>query len=101
LIREGAMLLTGAQDVIDALSQQSPRPPRGLFLEPAAEGEPPEELSKDERKRIIALLSPSPVDIDDLIRESGASPAAVIGVLLELELAGKLMRHGGQKVSLT
>jgi DNA processing protein len=101
LIREGAMLLTGAQDVIDALSQQSPRPPRGLFLEPAAEGEPPEELSKDERKRIIDLLSPSPVDIDDLIRESGASPAAVIGVLLELELAGKLMRHGGQKVSLT
>jgi DNA processing protein len=99
LIREGAALLTSAQDVIDALEQQSPRTPRELFLEPSA-AEPPEEVSKDERKRIAALLSPSPIDIDDLIRESGASPADVVGVLLELELAGKLARHGGQKVSL-
>lgn len=101
LIRDGATLLMGAQDVIDALAQQSPRPSRDLFLESDVEQEQPDEVSSDERKRIVALLSPSPVDIDDLIRESGASPAAVVGVLLELELAGKIMRHGAQKVSLT
>jgi DNA processing protein len=101
LIREGATLLTSAQDVIDALSQQSPRPPRELFLEPQAESAQAEDVSKDERQRIITLLSPSPTDIDDIIRESGIAPAAVVGVLLELELAGKLVRHGSQKVSLT
>jgi DNA processing protein len=101
LIRDGATLLMSAQDVIDALARQSPRPARELFLEAGDDQEQPEDVSNDERKRIIALLSPSPVDIDDLIRESGASPASVVGVLLELELAGKIMRHGAQKVSLT
>jgi DNA processing protein len=101
LIREGAALLTGAQDVIDALVQQRPRTPRDLFLEPEAENEPPEEVSTDARKRLLTLLSHTPTDIDDLIRESGMPAAAVIGVLLELELAGKLMRHGSQRVSLT
>jgi DNA processing protein len=45
----------------------------------------------------VGLLGPSPVSLDDLIRLSGISPA----VLLELELAGKLERHGGGLVSLT
>jgi DNA processing protein len=101
LIREGAALLTGAQDVIDALAQQSPRTPRELFLEPEPEAESPEELPADARKRLTSLLSHTPIDIDDLIRESGLPAAAVVGVLLEIELAGKLMRHGSQRVSLT
>ncbi len=46
------------------------------------------------------LLGPSPVSLDDLIRMSGASPAIVRTVLLELELAGRLERHGGGLVSL-
>ena len=53
-----------------------------------------------ERARITNLLGPSPVSLDDLIRMSGASPAAVRSVLLELELAGRLERHGGGMVSL-
>ena len=50
--------------------------------------------------RIIGLLGPSPILIDDLIRMAGASPAIVRTVLLELELAGRLERHGGGMVSL-
>jgi DNA processing protein len=46
------------------------------------------------------LLGPSPVSLDDLIRMSDASPAIVRAVLLELELAGRLERHGGGLVSL-
>jgi DNA processing protein len=41
-----------------------------------------------------------PIGIDDLGRMSGASPAIVRTVLLELELAGRLERHGGGLVSL-
>jgi DNA processing protein len=43
---------------------------------------------------VIELLGPTPVGIDDLIRLSGASPAVVRAVLLELEIAGRLERHG-------
>src|SRR5262249_3623912 len=51
-----------------------------------------------ERARIVELLGPT-VPIDDLVRLSGSSPAAVRVVLLELELAGRLERHGGAPVS--
>jgi DNA processing protein len=46
------------------------------------------------------LLGPTPVPIDDLIRLSASSPAIVRMVLLELDLAGRLERHGGALVSL-
>ncbi|HEX5508122.1 MAG TPA: DNA-protecting protein DprA, partial [Pseudolabrys sp.] len=50
--------------------------------------------------RVTGLLGPTPVAIDDLVRLSGASPAIVRTVLLELEIAGRLERHGGGLVSL-
>jgi DNA processing protein len=49
----------------------------------------------NERARIVALLSPAPVSIDDLIRLSQTPPRIVRMVLLELEIAGRLERHGG------
>ena len=58
------------------------------------------EPAPDERARVIALLSPAPVSIDDLIRLSGTSPRIVRMVLLELEIAGRIERHGGGLVSL-
>ena len=64
-------------------------------------GEPLDfEGDSSDRARIVNLLGPSPVSLDDLIRMSGASPAIVRAVLLELELAGRLERHGGGLVSL-
>ena len=61
-----------------------------LDVEPAA----------SDRARITTLLGPTPVLLDDLIRMAGASPAVVRTVLLELELAGRLERHGGGLVSM-
>jgi len=63
---------------------------RPYFLEP----------SEDERSRIVSLLGPSPCSIDELVRLSQSSPAIVRMVLLELELAGRIERHGGGLVSL-
>lgn len=62
----------------------------GLFVDPA----------HNERAGIAALLGPSPISVDDIIRMAGVSPAIVRMVLLELELAGRLERHGGGLVSL-
>ncbi len=52
------------------------------------------EPDDDERARIIGLLGPTPVSIDDLVRLSRTSPAIERTVLLELEIAGRLERHG-------
>jgi len=99
LIKQGATLVTEAGDVIQAVAPIMERP----ILLPVREDED-DPIAADppasERERIASLLGPSPVSIDDLIRMSDAPAAMVRTVLLELELAGKLERHGGGLVSL-
>ncbi len=51
-------------------------------------------------ERLLALLSPAPVAVDELVRASGAPAGAVQAVLVDLELAGRLARHAGGRVSL-
>ena len=58
------------------------------------------EANLSDRKLVLSLLSPTPIDVDDIIRESRLSAAVVLGILLELELAGKVTRSAQQKVSL-
>jgi DNA processing protein len=67
---------------------------------PIAPPPPATEPGTEERGRIVELLGPTPVSIDDLVRLAGRSPAVVRIVLLELEVAGRLQRHGGGLVSL-
>ena len=99
LIKQGATLTTEASDVINAVAPIMERPLAFGAREP--DGEPLDfEAGASERARIIDLLGPSPISLDDLIRMSDASAAIVRSVLLELELAGRLERHGGGLVSL-
>jgi DNA processing protein len=99
LIKQGATLVTEAADIINAVQPIMERP----LMHPAREpdGEPFErDPQAHDRDQITGLLGPAPIGIDDLVRMSGASPAIVRTVLLELELAGRLERHGGGLVSL-
>src|ERR1700754_3660947 len=99
LIKQGAMLTTEAADVINAVAPIMERPVELPTREP--EGVPSyDEPANSDRTRIVGLLGPSPIGLDDLIRMAGTSPAVVRTVLLELELAGRLERHGGGLVSL-
>jgi DNA processing protein len=99
LIKQGATMVTEAADVTAVLQPILGRAIAQRVEEPEAPS-PAAEPGADQRTRIIALLGPTPVPIDDLIRLSGSSPAVVRTVLLELELAGRLERHGGGLVSL-
>jgi DNA processing protein len=98
LIREGATLIQSVDDILEAIRPIDPRAvrsPAGRF-----EGAPPEDASDADRRKLIGLLGPVPVPIDELVRQSGLSPAIVQTVLLELELAGRLERHAGGRTSL-
>lgn len=97
LIRDGATLIQTADDVLESVAPAQPRlaSPVDRF-EPAlgdANGE--EAVSAVEE-----LLGPSAAPVDEIIRLSGASSGAVQMALLELDLAGRLDRHAGNKVSL-
>ncbi|MCC8939640.1 DNA-protecting protein DprA, partial [Bradyrhizobium sp. Arg68] len=98
LIKQGATLVTEAADIITAVAPIMERP----IMLSAREDDEPLDFANDapERERIVSLLGPSPISLDDLIRMSDTSPAVVRAVLLELELAGKLERHGGGLVSM-
>jgi DNA processing protein len=102
LIREGATLTESAQDVLNVL-----RPILGAgFRDPARDAHPPANSKAAEaeadkiRHQVLELLGPAPADVDEIIRQTKASASAVLIVLLELELAGRLTRHPGNKVSL-
>ena len=98
LIREGATLVESAGDVVEALTTVS----GGLRQErlPFAAAAPRvEEPGEAERRALTDLLGPVPVAVDELVRQSGLSAAQVAAVLLELEVAGRLERHAGNRVS--
>jgi DNA processing protein len=104
LLKQGATLVTEAEDVIAVLRPILGQPLERSMEEPAAEpiAPPPPVVAPgaDERGRIVELLGPTPVSIDDLVRLAGRPPAVVRIVLLELEVAGRLQRHGGGLASL-
>ena len=108
LIRDGAVLVQSADDIAELLERfEGPdgRTARSALREPVWSGiavEVPDlDFAEAEGAAEIApMLGTAPVAIDELIRQSGASAGAVQIALLELELAGRLVRHAGGRVSL-
>jgi DNA processing protein len=97
LIRDGATLIQNAADVIEAIRPFDSR----VRAASTPYEHAPEEMNGDDALGVIEeLLGPSPVPVDEIIRLSGASSGAVQIALLELDLAGRLDRHAGGKVSL-
>ena len=98
LIREGATLVQSAADILETIRPIDSR----MVRMPASpfDGRPGGEPDDADRRALTGLLGPVPVAIDELIRQSGLPPATVALVLLELELAGRIERHAGGRVSL-
>ncbi|MFQ6018900.1 MAG: DNA-processing protein DprA [Kiloniellaceae bacterium] len=103
LIRQGAVLTESAADVLDALEgllKPPIREPVALEFPTAAPARPDESEIAAARQSIEDLLGPTPVAVDEVIRQCQVSPAVVHMVLLELEMAGRAERHPGNRVAL-
>jgi DNA processing protein len=106
LLRHGAILTEGAEDVLAQLGPQQkhpsppvPRPSPAVMNWPPAATQAP--VADDTALELIAeRLGPTPVAVDELVRQCHLSAAAVATLLLELELAGRVERHPGNLVSL-
>jgi len=102
LIRKGAALVESAEEMI-AYLRDLPGP--GAIEAPgdgfgdAPIGPPDEATLEAARRAVRQALSPTPVSHDDLIRELALPPAAVLTVLLEMELAGTVERLPGGRVA--
>ncbi len=105
LLKEGAYLIETASDVIENLpsgneiknimsdKQQDQIDFRAIKIDDAL-------LSNASRQKIVESLSSVAVDLDDLIEASGLPIPVIYTILLELELAGRVSRHPGNKFAL-
>ena len=100
LIRTGAHLVESASDVIPLLPTYSFRPQRVQFSEPVEPYRPTAAIPEDAQRIVLEHLSFDPADIDQLIRFSGLSTAAVHSALLELELGGRVEVLPGNRACL-
>ena len=101
LIREGAILVQSADDIAE-LVETFEGTARSTFRDSAVAQYDPGDgpAGSDAVDSIAALLGTAPVAIDELIRQSGVASGTVHDALIDLELAGRLLRHAGGRVSL-
>jgi len=99
--------VTETQDIVEAL-RPAGGGPQLSFLAESEEDEflsvrqptPPVPTDQELRTAIIGALGPTPVEIDDIVRFSGAAVGQVQMVLIELDLAGRIERHSGNRISM-
>ena len=100
LIREGAILVQNTDDILECLSRpysaSQPSPPP---VQDANAPEPDANAVNKCRTIILEGVGPDPVAIDDIIHLCDMPASIVWAALLELELAGVIMRHHGNRVS--
>ena len=105
LIKQGAVLVENTSDILYELEDLTKQ---HLFAEPDVSDDiliPSYPTVSDTeleqaRRIILECLSPQPTSVDELIRGAELSPQIVNIILVELELAGRIERHPGNRISL-
>jgi DNA processing protein len=109
LLRHGAVLAETAEDVLSQLApltepMKPPHDPAAVLAcdPPAPAIAVPSAPPADDAglALILSMLGPTPVPVDELVRQCQLTAAAVATLVLELELAGRVERHPGNLVSL-
>lgn len=102
LIKDGAHLTQSAEDVLDVLESglsTTLKAPKPLDFRAKPPPEPDATELHKARGEIQEMLSPTPVTVDEIVRSCQFSLSTVSLVLLEMELAGRLERHPGNRVA--
>ena len=104
LIRDGAALIESADHILEVLEMLDSKKIKEddlshPNLEEAQSRKVDDEAIDRAHSILEDLLSPTPIFVDELIRQSGEPTAAILAAILELELAGKIERHAGGQVS--
>lgn len=103
LIREGAALIEDAEQILEILTGLAHQSIE--VDQPLSEIDQPIDIAVEKdvdktRRDVLDRLGPSPIAVDELLRQCQSSPPVIGQVLLELDLAGRLERHPGNRVSL-
>lgn len=101
LIRDGAFLVRGPQDVAEALGTAMPAADKTrlpMLPGPAAEQRPLKDVALL-HSMILSRLGPSPLAEDQLMRDLNVTPAQLAPELLSLELDGRILRQPGGLLS--
>lgn len=104
LIKQGATLVQGVEDVLKEISSHRLKETLSEMLEPvlkAPQTKKAIEVTHHHRFNVEENLSPIPVGLDELARQCQICPEELLCIILELELAGKVIRCAGNKVALT
>lgn len=104
LLRDGATLVRGADDVIEALGAERAPLPRQEQPAPPCKPEPapPPPLPEGGIEALVLQrLSVTPLDEDQLIRDTGQTPRDIAQALAILEMAGRISRSRGGRVALS
>lgn len=106
LIKDGAALVENAADILAQLpTQAADLPPRKSHIRQKAlvfvtnDANLAAETNNADLK-IIDYLNHDGVYVDEIIRQSGLTPAEVALQLLELEMSGRIERQNGNRVAL-
>lgn len=94
LIRQGAKLVESAADIVEEIAPQLLKRPSGPG--PCERRRLPQE-ARGEARKIYALLCERSAQIDELIENSGLTPAEVSEILLDLELQGFVRQLPGKR----
>ncbi|MEQ1717506.1 MAG: DNA-processing protein DprA [Hyphomicrobium sp.] len=108
LIKQGATLVTEANDIlvalapISGLSETAGRPPYPLAVPQTAApvSSPPPDVGDSVRQGVLSVLGPAPVNFDAITGATGLTARLVQVALMELELAGRIARPGPGLIAL-
>lgn len=106
LLKDGATLVTEPEDIISALEPLTAQGqrffrelPESIPEEPPTPVDASLEIADTDRDRVLSALGPHPIELDEIARSTGLGVRAVRAVLIELDLAGRIERHGSGLVS--
>lgn len=103
LIKEGAHVLESVADIFEHLPSEDDLANRMMEIQENSFAQVKIDydlLTQEARNQVVEALSSTPISVENLLTEVKLPIPVVYTILLELELAGRITRHPGNRISL-